>query len=59
MWDAKKNDGGNNAGRKRNLPSWMSDRDDTETSASASNSGAKDFSKLMVIFILIFLIYII
>lgn len=57
MSDAKKNgsnDGGNKAGRKRNLPSWMSERDDMETSASASNSGAKDFSKLMegVVFVL-------
>lgn len=56
--------GGNSAGTKRNLPSWMSAREERDSSggknkelkssASASNSGSHDFSKLMegVVFVL-------
>lgn len=67
MSDSKKTssgNGGNSAGTKRNLPSWMSAREERDSSggknkepkysASASNSGAHDFSKLMegVVFVL-------
>ncbi|CDO98078.1 unnamed protein product [Coffea canephora] len=61
---ASSGNGRSSAGTKRNLPSWMSAREERDSSggknkepkssASASNSGSHDFSKLMegVVFVL-------
>ncbi|KAL3528806.1 hypothetical protein ACH5RR_008128 [Cinchona calisaya] len=62
MSESKKTSSGDGAGRKRNLPSWMSAREDSNdtspkkpsSSSSTSNSTPNNFSKLMegVVFVL-------